>query len=254
MGDLVLVFSAVILLAQTGVIPNPRTSPADVAAGAKTFRAHCAVCHGPQGEGGRGPRLAAGVFYHGSSDRDLLNNISNGIPGTEMPAMFYEEDRLWQVVAYIRSLNPASDAPSAGDAHRGGEIFHGKGCAQCHRVRGEGGRMGPDLTSIGQTRSAAYLRESILDPDADVRQRYWVVSFMDASGKSHNGFLMNEDTYSVQFLDFDEQLQSFEKAGLKDYQVTKTSKMPRYKDVLSEQEVEDLVAWLSSLRHLEGAR
>jgi mono/diheme cytochrome c family protein len=88
-------------------VRNPRTSPDDVAAGARTFRQHCSACHGLNGEGGRGPNLANGQFYHGSSDLDLLNNISDGIPGTEMPSLFYSPDRVWQVVAYIRSLNMA---------------------------------------------------------------------------------------------------------------------------------------------------
>jgi cytochrome c oxidase cbb3-type subunit III len=254
MGELLTIVGVVTLLAQGGAVRNPRRSPADVAAGAKTFRSHCAVCHGPNGEGGRGPRLASGVFYHGNSDADLLNNISNGITGTEMPAMFYEEDRLWQVVAYIRSLNAATRANVPGDPERGWELFRVKGCAQCHRINGVGGRLGPDLSTIGQMRAAAHLREAILDPDADVRERYWVVSFNDQAGKSHSGFVMNEDTYSVQFIDFDEQLRSFEKTGLKDYQVVKTSKMPSYKGALSDQEVGDLVAWLSSLRPQGGAR
>ena len=70
------------LSAQPAELQNPRTSPDDVAQGAKTFRSHCASCHGLHGEGGIGPRLASGRFYHGSTDADLLNNISNGIPGT----------------------------------------------------------------------------------------------------------------------------------------------------------------------------
>ena len=254
MSGVLTVVGLVTLLAQGVGLRNPRTSPADVAAGAKTFRSHCAVCHGPNGEGGRGPRLASGIFYHGSSDAELLNNISNGITGTEMPSMLYEEDRLWQVVAYIRSLNPAKAAKAPGDPERGRELFRAKGCSQCHRINGAGGRLGPDLTNIGQMRAVAHLREAILDPDADVRERYWVVGFSDEAGKSHSGFLMNEDTYSVQFMDFDEQLQSFEKTGVKDYQVVKTSKMPSYKDVLSDKELEDLVAWLSSLRPQGGAR
>ena len=254
MGDVVMFLGALVLMAQAGAIKNPRTSAADIVAGAKTFRSHCAVCHGPNGEGGLGPRLASGVFYHGSSDREILNNISNGIPGTEMPSMFYEEDRLWQVVAYIRSLSAASSAKGSGDPGHGREIFLAKGCMHCHRVNGQGGRLGPDLTDIGQRRAVSYLRESVLDPNADVAERYWVVGFNDSSGKRHSGFVMNEDTYSVQFLDFNEQLASFEKAGLKDYQVVKTSKMPSYKGILSDPEVDDLVAWLSSLRPEGSAR
>ena len=200
-------FAALAVSAQeTEELKNPRTTPADVAAGAKTFRSHCSPCHGMNAEGGRGPNLAAGRFFHGSSDAELLRNISNGIPETEMPGLFYSPDRVWQVVAYIRSLNAAA-ARVEGDPKRGEALFRSNGCMKCHRIDGEGGRLGPDLSSIGQSRSPEHLRMSIVDPNADVRPRYWVVSFKDG-GQEQKGFLMNEDTYTVQFIDMKEQLHS----------------------------------------------
>src|SRR5262249_9716262 len=180
------VLSLILAAAQTDqptVSRNPFTSPADVSAGAKTFRSHCAPCHGLNGEGGRGPNLTTGVFFHGSSDLDLLNNISDGIAGTEMPGLFYSPDRVWQIVAFIRSLNSGNEIKPAADVARGREIFRSKGCDRCHRVDGVGGRLGPDLSDIGRTRSPAHLRTAVVDPNADVPQRYWVVSFKDASGK-----------------------------------------------------------------------
>ena len=233
---------------------NPRTSPADVAAGAKTFRSHCASCHGVNGEGGRGPNLASGVFFHGSSDLDLLNNISDGIQGTEMPGLFYSPDRVWQVVAFLRSLGAGTATKSTADVARGTELFKSKGCHQCHRINGEGGRLGPDLSSIGKTRSVEHLRAALIDPQADVRQRYWVVRFRDASGKSQEGFLMNEDTYTVQLIDMNENLHSVSKSGLKDYKVEKTSKMPSFKESLNTSELDQLVGYLSSLRPKGGAQ
>jgi putative heme-binding domain-containing protein len=226
---------------------NPRTSPADVAAGAKTFRSHCAVCHGSNGEGDRGPNLAAGRFYHGSSDRDLLRNIANGIPDTDMPGLFYSPDRIWQVIAYIRSLASNSGSLS-GDAAGGSALFRSKGCFQCHRVDGEGGRLGPDLTVIGQSRSPAYLRRAIVDPNADVPQRYWVVTGIDESGAHYEGFLMNEDTYTAEFIDFQGELHTLMKSDLKDYRVGRISKMPSFQNALSPAELDDVVAYLSSLR------
>src|SRR6266700_3108206 len=141
---------------------NPRTSPSDVAAGAKTFHSHCSPCHGYQGEGGKGPNLAAGRFYHGSTDADILHNISEGIPGTEMPGLFYNEDRVWQIVAFIRSLSANSARPS-GNAETGALLFHSQGCAGCHRIRGEGGALGPDVSGVGAARSLDNLKQSILD-------------------------------------------------------------------------------------------
>lgn len=254
-GLLLLLGSAVFALAlaaqdETEIEPlhNPRTSPDDVAAGAKTFRSHCAPCHGLHGEGGRGPNLRSGIFHHGGSDRDLLNHISDGIAGTEMPGIFYSPDRVWQVVAYVRSLHQGKSVGLRGDVSAGARLFQRSGCGNCHRVAGQGGRLGPDLTTIGATRSPEHLRESILDPNADVRERYWVASATDAAGKTYMGFLINEDTYTVQFIDFDEQLHSLSKSELSSYKVEKVSKMPSYKARLSATELDDLVAFLSSLR------
>jgi putative heme-binding domain-containing protein len=246
----------VLILFTTSLLPaqtNPRTSPEDIAAGAKTFRAHCAPCHGMNAGGGRGPNLAAGVFYHGNSDVALLNNISDGIAGTEMPGLFYSPDRVWQIVAYLRSLSAGESRP-AGDPAHGEELFRAKKCTGCHRVAGEGGRLGPDLTNIGASRSLTHLRQAIVDPNADVRERYWAVTLTTKQGKTFTGFLMNEDTYTVQFMDMDEQLHSFEKAGLGSYKVEKVSKMPSFREALKDKELDDLVAYLWSLRPKEGVR
>jgi putative heme-binding domain-containing protein len=198
-------------------------------------------------EGGRGPNLAAGHFYRGGSDADLLRNISEGIAGTEMPGIFYMEDRIWQIIAYIRSLNKTAERPS-GNVTRGGEIFQTKGCTACHRVAGQGGRLGPDLTQIGKVRSLQHLRLSIIDPGADVQPRFWVASFQDAAGRQISGFIMNEDSYSVQLMDMNQQLRCYDKSRLKDYQVVKISKMPSYRDSLNSEQLNDLTAYLSSLR------
>ena len=245
---------AAALLAQQEEVRNPRTSPTDVAQGERTFRSHCSPCHGLKGEGGRGPNLAAGIFYHGSTDADLLQNISNGIDGTEMPGMFYSPDRVWQVIAYIRSLNAAPPEVSAATVAAGEALFQGKVCSNCHRVNGVGGRMGPDLSAIGKSRSVDHLRQSILDPSADVRQRYWVVTITDAGGKTVDGFLMNEDTYTIQFIDAAGRLNSLDKGALKSLKIDRVSKMPSYKDKLSNDEVNALVAYLSSLRPAGGSQ
>jgi putative heme-binding domain-containing protein len=225
---------------------NPRATPEDIAAGAKTFRSHCAPCHGLNAEGGRGPNLAGGRLYHGSTDEDLIRNISEGIPGTEMPGAFYMEDRVRQIIAYIRSLR--ATAPPTGNPTRGAALFESTGCVRCHLAGGRGGRLGPDLTQIGRLRSQQHLRQSILEPGALVSPRYRVVSFKNPSGKQMQGFIMNEDTYTVQVIDLDEQLHSYDKSALRDYKVEEVSKMPPYKDSLTAEQVNDLVAYLSALR------
>ena len=149
----------------------------DVKIGQEYYRLRCAECHGGVGEGGRGPNLAAGVFYHGGEDQDVFDTIRNGIRGTEMPGFGSSDERLWQVVAFIRSLNLAATPEEAsGDATRGEALFQGKGdCLSCHRVGLEGGFSGPDLGSIGSRRSLEHLRTSMFDPndrEASLLARY----------------------------------------------------------------------------------
>lgn len=226
---------------------NPSASPADIAAGAKSFRSHCAPCHGYEAEGGRGPNLTTGHFFHGSTDADLFNNITSGIAGTEMPSIFFSPDRVWQIVAYIRSLNRTSVKPE-GDPSIGRALFRSKGCAQCHAIQGEGGELGPDLTEVGASRSVENLRESIVEPDAQVPPRYWVVSFEDKSGRQVKGFLLNEDTYTVQLLDMNANLRSYGKADVSNYMIDKHSVMPSYRSSLNAEQLNHLVAYLWSLR------
>ncbi len=77
---------------------NPHASADDVARGGKAYRIHCARCHGLAGEGGRGPNLADGDFYHGDTDADLFRNVQDGIAGTQMPGAFITTARIWQIV------------------------------------------------------------------------------------------------------------------------------------------------------------
>jgi len=51
-------------------------------------------------------------------------------------------------------------------------IIRGAGCIGCHKIDGEGGAIGPDLTHVGSRLSGNLIRESILNPDAKVAKGY----------------------------------------------------------------------------------
>ena len=222
----------------------------DVATGAEYYRLRCAECHGDYGEGGRGPNLADGVYYHGGTDDDLLDTIQNGIRGTEMPGFGSSRERLRQVVAFIRTLNEgANPADVPGDPARGATLFRDRGdCLSCHRVGAEGSFGGPDLSSIGSRRSLDHLRSSILVPNDDVRRRYWVVTITENGGESSMGFALNEDRHSLQLLELEGRLRSFDKTKLESIDWSKSSLMQSYDGVFEESELDDLLAYLVSLR------
>jgi cytochrome c oxidase cbb3-type subunit III len=243
-----IVMPAAISLA-SGQTARSRPNGADRAAGERIFRSHCASCHGLNGAGGSGPSLTTGVFYHGSTDEELYRNISEGIPGTAMPDQFFSSAQIWQIVAYVRAISSTPVPPRlAGDARHGAALLRGKGCLECHLVKGEGSVRGPDLSLIGSQRSVAYLRESITDPGAVVAPEYWVAKIVTKDGRNRAGFILNQDSYAVQLLDFDAGLQIVQRSDFKDFGIDRGSIMPSYKGKLSEAELDDMVAFLASLQ------
>ncbi len=68
------------------------------------FRVHCAPCHGPKGDGGRGSNLAVPRLLRAPDDAALSSVIALGIPGTQMPATRMTDEENRQLVAFVRSL------------------------------------------------------------------------------------------------------------------------------------------------------
>lgn len=229
---------------------NPHSSEADVEAGGKLYLGRCGHCHGQTGQGGRGAVLNTGRFRRGDSDRELFLIIRNGIPNTEMPGAFGVSDLdIWRTVAHVQQLGRqgAPDEPLTGDAKAGAVVYEKNGCAVCHSIDGQGGFLGPDLTDIGAKRAVRHLRESILNPDADIPLDYRTVAVTTQAGKSASGIHLNEDEYSIHMRDMSGNLRSFMKSELKDMNLPRRSLMPAYTS-LAKTELENLVAFLSSLR------
>jgi cytochrome c oxidase cbb3-type subunit III len=251
--------SLAILLAAAGLAPGQTASPpatqAARAAGEKIFRSHCASCHGVNGAGGSGPSLTTGIFYHGGTDADLFRNISEGIPGTAMPDQFFSSAQIWQIVAYVRALSATPVRPKlTGNGSHGAQLFREKGCSGCHLVKGDGGVRGPDLSVIGSQRSVGHLRESITDPGVKVEPAYWVAKILTKDGGNRTGFILNQDSYSVQLLEFSGGLQLLPRSDFKDFGIDRGSIMPSYKQKLSDAELDDLVAFLALLERPRESR
>jgi putative heme-binding domain-containing protein len=226
-------------------------SRVDLASGQRLFGVHCARCHGAKGEGSRGPALTRPKLPRAPDDAALLKVIEQGIRGTEMPgAGAMSDHEMRQAAAYVRSLGKVPMKPVPGDPAHGAQIFRGKGnCTGCHSLNGEGGVVGPDLSTIGGSRSASHLRESLIDPQAAVPEDYLLVTVVSKNGPSVTGQRLNEDSFSIQVLDNGGKSHSFWKSDVTsiDRQRGK-SPMPSYKGQLSDGELTDLVAYLASLK------
>ena len=241
-------------LADEKVIPNvnPYQSISDIAHGKQIFLGHCAPCHGPGGEGGKGANLALPTLSHASDDAGLFKTIQDGIPGTEMPKAWEMTDHeVWQVAAFVRTLGRVSESEKlSGSAPRGRELVRTKGnCLKCHVIDGEGVFMGPELTTIGIRRNAAFLRRTLLDPKTSIPEGYVFVEIVTKGNQRVSGIRLTEDTYTVQVRDLGGRLHSFWKGDLAQFRTDpKRTPMPSFQATLSDPEREDVIAYLATLR------
>jgi cytochrome c oxidase cbb3-type subunit 3 len=250
MRPLLILIACLVTLCGAQEQTNPFDTPDGVAQGGALFQTHCSYCHGARGEGGRGADLTNGQYRHGGSDASLFISVRNGIPGTEMPAVRVTDEEVWKMVAFAKRLGTAGLREKApGDPSAGRTVYQGKGgCAACHSIGREGGSLGPDLSDVGRRRGLKYLEESLVSPEADVPIRYRAVQVVTKSGQAVAGVRLNEDDISIQLRDQKDNLRSFLKENLKEIRHDKPSLMPAYGSILSKMEIEDVVAYLSSLR------
>jgi len=222
--------------------PTPETSRVD--SGRALFQKTCSACHGSEAKGGRGPDLTTGRWKWGSSGADILRNILTGIPGTQMPAFAMPESDGRAIVAWLRSLrNVDPDERFTGDARAGRTLFFGAaGCSRCHMFGAQGGRLGPNLSYIGEEKNAAELKKAITDPNESLREGYQTAEVRTGDGTAIRGVIKNEDTFSLQMMDEHEKLHMFWKADLKELTRPQQSLMPAVG--LSAIDIDNVVAFL----------
>ncbi len=153
-------------------------------------------------------------------------------------------------------LAPFQIAREGGDPEAGKEIFltHAAGqCSKCHKIDGDGGVAGPDLTGIGARHAPLYLLESLVAPSAVVAPGYGITLATLKNGESLGGILMAEDAEKIVLKTPD--------PVAPDHQIERTiplpevanrqppvSAMPPMGYLLKKSEIRDLVAYLASLK------
>ncbi len=249
---LAFLFAPLLALGQGPLQPGPQAALTSdgLQEGERLYLAQCGPCHGPRGEGSRGPGLARPKLRRAPSDVSLYRLIRRGVRGTEMPGSGLGELQIWRVAGFVRSLGRVEQEPIPGVPEKGEQLYAMKGnCAQCHTIDGRGGGAGSDLTEIGARRSASYLRQALVELEAAVPNNFLQVRVATRDARRITGTRLNEDSFSIQLRDLSGNVHSFWKRDLEElHKGWGESSMPSYRAILTPVELDDLVAYLASLQ------
>jgi len=136
-----------------------------------------------------------------------------------------------------------------GNAQRGETIYRRKklGCLACHAIGGAGGRVGPDLVSLGASAPVDYIASSLLDPNSKVKENYHSLVVVTKQGKVVTGIKLRQTDSELVLRDANDREISVPRKSI-DEQVVGTSLMPAgLTENLTRAELIDLVRFLSLL-------
>ena len=151
----------------------------------------------------------------------------------------------------LEELLAAGKAGNGGDVRRGQAVFNSPkaACLSCHTIGYLGGKMGPDLTRIGQIRSERDLLEAILFPSASFARGYEPVVVTTTSGAIHGGVLRSDLSDAVVLVTAAGEEIRILRREIADMQPGTVSVMPPgLATQLSQQELTDLLAFLKATR------
>jgi putative heme-binding domain-containing protein len=137
-----------------------------------------------------------------------------------------------------------------GDANHGKQVFATIGtCAKCHKVRGEGKDVGPDLSEIGSKLSKDAFYVSILDPSAGISHNFETYTLLLADGTVQNGILVSQTDDEIQIKTAEAIVRKFPRDEVEDFKKSTVSLMPAdLQKQLTAQNLVDVVEYLTTLK------
>ncbi len=145
-------------------------------------------------------------------------------------------------------LAPYRPALAGGDAARGRKVFTERqdlACLRCHKLRGEGGEVGPELTGIGRAKGREYVLRSILFPNAEIAAGYENVVVTRKDGSDVAGVLKSETATELVVASAEDGLVTVKKADIAKRERGPSSMVEGLGDLMSLRELRDLVEALS---------
>lgn len=128
----------------------------------------------------------------------------------------------------------------------GRNLFHATSCAKCHRLGGEGGAIGPDLSTAGKKFSLTDLMDAIVLPSKAISDQYGSQQVLTASGTVLVGRVVEiNNQVHVYTADANAKPVVLNKDDVEEMTPSKVSQMPEgLVDTLSSEELKDLIAYI----------
>jgi len=140
-------------------------------------------------------------------------------------------------------------ARTQGDPSRGERHFRSAtlGCTRCHAIAGAGGALGPDLASIGATAQPDFLVEHILLPTKSVKEGFAAYEVLTKDGDAFSGIRVRENGQEIVLRDANSDEIVIRKSRIKRQRDIRTLMPVGLADMLSDEELADLVRFLMEL-------
>ncbi len=120
-------------------------------------------------------------------------------------------------------------------------------CLRCHEIGDDGGDVGPKLTEIGTKKSADYLLEAIVAPNAKLAEGFETIIVQTDEGEVISGIIKSQDSEKLTIVKPDGTLISIEQDSIEGTKKGLSSMPNDLLKYLNRRELRDLVAYLASL-------
>jgi putative heme-binding domain-containing protein len=149
--------------------------------------------------------------------------------------------------AYARYRGLLSDSAVGGANVRNGRGVFQRTCGPCHKMYGEGGTIGPDLTGSNRA-NLDYLLFNVLNPNGEVQDDYKMVVITTRDGRTLSGNIAAETPRQVTLRVVGRDAAVINKSDIQSRESTAVSMMPPgLLDMLTDREVIDVVAYLRTV-------
>ncbi len=139
-----------------------------------------------------------------------------------------------------------------GDAAAGRKIFTERqdaSCMRCHKVNGQGGEVGPELTGIITRHDRNYILESIILPNKQIAPGYESVLIQTNDGEVYSGIVKKQDDKELTLINpADATLTTIKKSDIKSQNKGISAMPENLKDLLSKQDIRNLVEFLATVK------